>query len=1235
MKNAWYLIKSIFLLLRRWLGDKLKLRKKNNQKLKKVELFIGGKAVDLSQDPEVFFNTSVDDLTNPTIVKNSYSATLVIEGTPNNNKLFGHFWNLERIQNGPNTNITTGFNASQKTPFTIYINGEIYESGYVKLESVKKTGEKIEYSITLFGGLGEFIYCLSYDEGGEQLKLSDLTYMENGDGDEFDFTINRQAIEDAWLNYGVVASPSHKWHYINFAPCYNGIPDDFSADKCLINFNNAAIWSSTTVDGITYTPSNGYGLGTLPEKMGEWSTRDLRSYLQRPIFRMKEVINACATYAQRYGYTVDLDSFFFNGDNPYWENTWFTLPMLNELTITGNGDESGTTHTATLSSKSTYNHYNATYLMSVSPSISIGTNRAELTFRPSVSATTYSLPYLDPIANDVLYTSTMFPGGKTYGGYAIQLLALDGSGLTSNVIGGSDVFWITSKRGEDYLRLTDTSYQPLFGGTNYTNSFGWFEPKGSGKYAWNKDITLSMDVPTKTVSFALNIVPHTNIENGWTRGRLFDNVTLSEYMPTGASINTVTVDHTAAELLSASTFTSYMSNDNAGYTGAKLTKQILLNTENTPADYLLSYCKLFGLYIWKHPKDKVIHISSRNTFYQTGVTQDLDELIDRSQPLDITPLTFDSKWYDMKLEGVEGNFYTKYLNTYGKNYGIQRIDTGYNFNADANDLFEGNVFKCAVEGLQQGKYMLAPAAFAPSNEMPYYVLQGFKYDLYNGTGSTTVDMSDVNYVAPKPLGNELYFDNTSKVQFEDADGKGIDGKNVLLFYRGMKEMVNSGNTQIPYYISDDMADMGRLNDGQPCWLYTESEYASGGTQIATKTYYLPDFGRYIINGLNGYLKHSLDFGQPRELFIPDAVSRETGTIYYNFWQRYIEDMYSINSRVLDCYCLVESNPNPEWLRKFYWFDNSIWRLNAITDWNICKTQPTLLQFVKVQDRENYTLSAVTESGAMSFTLSSSRLGPSGGTVTGTIIASSPWYIEYDQNLTLSKESGTGDDVITIDVPSTTGTTDTAYDVILMASESQVAKSIVREGIHISVVPSTNAFPAEGGTATLTITANVDWTITMDATVGGVQYPDFFVLSQSAGTGNAVVTVECPPTPSATTRQEYIYIIHNGRMYANTHIAQYGSGYFTLTPGEDFTVPADPGATVYTQYIDTDYEGWEVDFDDEIIYDSNLVLGQTYSAGQYTHTFKINPNPIGIQYRTYLLYKKGTTGLGGLWITQQT
>lgn len=1195
--------------------------------------------MDLSQDPEIFFNISVDDLTNPTVVKNSYSSALVIEGTPNNNQIFGHFWNLERIQNGDNTNISTGFNASQKTPFTVYINGEIYESGYVKLDNVKKNGNKIEYSCTLYGGLGDFLYCLSFDDAGEQLKLSDLTYMEGGDGSEFDFTINRQAVEDAWLNYGVYAGPSYMWHYINFAPCYNGFPDDFSADKCLINFSGSALWTSTTVDGTTYTPSNGYGLGTLPEKISEWGTRDLRSYLQRPILRMKEVVNACATYAQKYGYTVEFDNTFFKSDNPYWNNTWITLPMLNELTIEGNGDEEGAPSTATLNYRRAMNFYDVAYLMDVSPDVPVGTSRVELKFTPSLSATTYSLPHIDPIENDILYTSTMFDDGKTYAGWAIQLLALDGTGYTSNIIAGSDVAWLTSKRGEDYLSLNETSFVPQYAGTNYFNSFGWFIPKGNGKYAWSKEITLSMEIPSRTAGFAIHIVPYSNRSNGEGRGRLYISTTLSEYVASGAGINTVSVNNTASELLSGHTFTSYRSNDNAGYTGAKLSKQVLLNTEYTPADYLLSYCKLFGLYLWKKPNEKIIHIDTRNTFYQTGVTEDLEYLIDRGQDITITPLTFDSKWYDMKLEGAEGHFYEKYQNTYGRNYGIQKIDTGYNFNADAKDLFEGNVFRCAVEGLQQGRYYVAPAAFAPSYEMPYYVLQGFKYNLYNGTGSTEVDMSKAVYSNPTPLGNRLFYDNFSKAQFEDAEGKGIDGKNVLLFFRGMREMVNSGNTRIPYYITDDISDMGRLNDGQPCWLYTESEYDSGGTKIAKKTYYLPEFGRYILNEYNGYIRYSLDFGQPRELFIPDAVTRETGTLYYNFWKRYIEDMYSVNSRVLDCYCLVENNPNPEWLRKFYWFDNSIWRLNAITDWNLSKTQPTLLQFVKVQDRANYTLNDISGDGYLNLILSQYTVGPTGATITGTIIADSSWYLEYDSRLRVSEDSGDGDFVVAITVPETTGTTEDSFFIVLFGNETQVSRTIVREGFQFYMVPEPQKFGCSGITGTLTITSNGPWFLKEYQVTAGGQYTDsFLTYSQTAGTGNSVVTYTATASTLDVGRETSIVAYSNAAMTrpysANTYIYQDGCGTFTVTPGTPISVSADPGDTVYSEDIDNTYGYWYVQFDDSIIIDSSLMKDYQYYFNTGTHTFKIAPNTTGTQRTTFIVYKQNRTILKIITIYQE-
>ena len=52
-----------------------------------VRLFLGNEEVEFSQPPQILFNYSETELTNPTIVKNSYSKTVTIEGTPKNNRI--------------------------------------------------------------------------------------------------------------------------------------------------------------------------------------------------------------------------------------------------------------------------------------------------------------------------------------------------------------------------------------------------------------------------------------------------------------------------------------------------------------------------------------------------------------------------------------------------------------------------------------------------------------------------------------------------------------------------------------------------------------------------------------------------------------------------------------------------------------------------------------------------------------------------------------------------------------------------------------------------------------------------------------------------------------------------------------------------------------------------------------------------------------------------------------------
>lgn len=59
--------------------------------------------------------------------------------------------------------------------------------------------------------------------------------------------------------------------------------------------------------------------------------------------------------------------------------------------------------------------------------------------------------------------------------------------------------------------------------------------------------------------------------------------------------------------------------DNAIISDTPITKNMFLKTESSPADYLLSFSKLFGLYFVKDVDSKTITIYSRNSFFKDEV----------------------------------------------------------------------------------------------------------------------------------------------------------------------------------------------------------------------------------------------------------------------------------------------------------------------------------------------------------------------------------------------------------------------------------------------------------------------------------------------------------------------------------------------------------------------------------------------------------------------------------------
>ena len=298
---------------------------------RKVSLYIGDRLADLSDQSFILFNYAKEDLTNPTVVRNSWSQQVTLPGTAANDAIFGHIYRSDRQTQYGTSATGIHFDAAVRTPFRLISDsGELLESGYLKLDSIVRKGARAEYKCSLYGGLGSFFFDLMYDEQGNKRSLADLRYTgEAATADELTFDITASAVRNAWDRLANGGSGTSVWDILSFAPCYDGLPEGvFDADK--------AVCAPSTVgldipDG--YSAVSGWSLVSLPDKHTGLEVRDLRSYLQRPVIKMRKVIEAICQSWNNGGYTVELDTDFFNDGNSYWDKTWLTLPLLNKLAV--------------------------------------------------------------------------------------------------------------------------------------------------------------------------------------------------------------------------------------------------------------------------------------------------------------------------------------------------------------------------------------------------------------------------------------------------------------------------------------------------------------------------------------------------------------------------------------------------------------------------------------------------------------------------------------------------------------------------------------------------------------------------------------------------------------------------------------------------------------------------------------------------------------------------------------
>lgn len=1046
-----------------------------------IKLYINSTLVEFNEPPAIAYNYKLTDFENPLDVKNGYSKTVVIPGTKSNNRLFDSVWRLDRTQS-PDSQ----FNPSKKADFFLYIDGVLYESGYVKLDTVKRNDTGFwEYGVTLYSGIGEFLYNLTYNSNGEKLKLSDIWLgagAASARDTELDMTINQQEIWGAWACLGTTWDQTwddQRHQVLTYVPCYNGKPKNFSTNKVVLNMRGTPFSSSAISDGQTYTTIGGFALGDLAEDIDEWGMRDLRDWCQRPAIRMKKIVEAC-TYPVNNsgsigntgnGYTVELDPDFFNSSNPAWEDTWLTLPRIDEIEYQASQEIQGTFQFSGSTSNGEYSAITKPWVTTYETDIDTSgqtLNGASVSFKLNLHVTGGTLDndstYLS--LNTYSLSDPNTPIDSFEGAIMVQLVGYNNYG---KAVAGSDVAFITNvhhwrrngmNRGgsggesavvpefNDFTAYTPTYSAGTIGYREYRSGFSG--NINTGNYLSADNFVLTIDssdrvfsslklIITKVTALVHYRVAYPPAQVYQNINRLMFNTRTEGDFEHGVNrvrytfIDTITPQLTATlhDNTGAEVSSKFSSGKSGLGSGSFITKKNLLNTQYTPADYLLSYCKMFGLYLIKDVSERKVSILTRKNFFLRNKVDNIESIIDHGREWTITPLTFDTKYYDFAPTVVQGTWAKDYSATTNVAFGIQRVDTGYDFNAEKTVVTDKLAFKSCVEGLAKSPYYTVGPGGDGVYTWKLWMKNGFKYTLY-GTGESTtqvevptgeIDLSAINQ------SNRKYYDFTPKPEFRNGDA-GVAGENVLLFYNG-KKTTTEGTNPFKYYLSSDLMFMNNYNGGNSCWLYTTSELDIDGEPLATEITELPVFERYRTVDDSNDIMLSLDFGTPRQLYVPDYTESGNDTVYARNWKTYFEDLYDIDAKILLCYCRITEVPNPGMFRKFYWFQNSIWRLNSIVNWVPGQLEPTQCEFVRVQNLNNYTTNRLADEQSVGLRLSRTTITDTGATLTATITTSQsdvPWIFgvqmaddveNFHPTITVSPTAGTGTAICSITIPANT------------------------------------------------------------------------------------------------------------------------------------------------------------------------------------------------------------------------
>lgn len=277
--------------------------------------------VELNKENEVIaLNYNFASLENPTLYQSEFSYNINIERTPKNDKLLENYFRLDSL-------IGDYFTPNTKIDFLYILDNQIISNGCTALQSISDT----HYTFALNGSLTNIF-----------LKAINSGWADNPNPNDYDYYQITDVLENCRLTPSLVKksweNDNYNFSFISFEnitdfedkftqiagfiPVNFNEYTEFDSDKWKIGNNIAGLFKLTD----NYESNVEYS----DDEINESTMNEYRCYEQQPYIYVSRLYQLYQKHFQAItGYTLNLDSRWFNKNYGFLQNLIYVLPKLN------------------------------------------------------------------------------------------------------------------------------------------------------------------------------------------------------------------------------------------------------------------------------------------------------------------------------------------------------------------------------------------------------------------------------------------------------------------------------------------------------------------------------------------------------------------------------------------------------------------------------------------------------------------------------------------------------------------------------------------------------------------------------------------------------------------------------------------------------------------------------------------------------------------------------------------